>query len=46
MEQRIHTFVPLPFAIFQAASKFHLPKTFYLFEKRTLPGAFYSLAGN
>ena len=33
-------------AIFQATSQFHLPKTFYLFELRTVPGAFYSLPGN
>ena len=31
---------------FQATSQFHLAKTFYLFEQRTVPGAFYSLLGN
>ena len=41
VEQRVHRFVPLPAATFQAASQFHVPKTFYHFEQRTVvPGAF------
>ena len=45
-EQYIYHFVPLPSAIFQATSKFHLPNTFYFFEQRTVLSAFYSLLGN
>ena len=44
IEPCIHCFVPLPSAIVQATSYFHLPKTFYLFEQRTAPGAFYCLS--
>ena len=46
IEYRIHQFVPLPSVIFQATLEFHLPKTFDLFEQRTIPGSFYSLPGN
>ena len=46
LEQYIQPFVPLPSAIFQATSKFHLSKTFYLFAQRIVPGTFYSLPGN
>ena len=46
IEQHIHCFVSLPSAIFQATSKFRLPKTFNLFEQSTISGAFYSLSGN
>ena len=37
--QHIHHFVPLPSAIFQATSPWHLPTTFYILEQRNLPGA-------
>ena len=46
MEQLIYHFFPLTSVIFQITSRFYLPETFYLFEQRTFPGAFYSLPGN
>ena len=46
IEQHVHHLVPLPSATLQTTSSFHLPKTFYLFEQRIVPGAFCSLPGN